>query len=323
MALLLKGEDLRILFEDPSSMDSLLEIITEAFRSHQKGEGINHPDFQLPLEDRKRTLRFLSATVPGCGVGVRSFPLFSGARDASFILLYDGDSGRLQSLVAGAELNVWRTGAPAGVACRYLARAGAKSVGLLGSGRQARGQLLAIRRALPALHRVRVFSPTEEHRNRFAQEMSSWLRIDVEPVESAQAAVEGADIVDVATNSRSPVLDPGWISPGTLIITIASGQVPPELVLRSRVIVAWLKEVLEGRPPREPYAAMIASGEWSADKIAGELGAVITEQVTGRQNDIEVVLFEMPGVPLWDVAAASWAYQWALETKAGETFSLT
>ncbi len=323
MALLLKESDLRPLFDDPSSMDILLDIITGAFRSYQKEEGLNHPDLRLMLEDRRRTLRFLSATVPGCGVGVRVFPLFSGAQDASFILLFDGESGRLLALVSGGELNIWRTGAPAGVACRTLARANAKLVGLLGSGRQARGQLLAIRRALPSLDRVRVFSPTGEHRARFARQMSSWLQIEVEPVESARAAVEGADIIDVATSSRNPVLEPEWISPGALVISIASGQIPPELVRRSRVMVSWRKEVLEGKPAREPYTAMITSGEWSADKIAGELGEVILGKVSGRQNENEVVLFEMVGVPVWDAATASWAYRWAQKTKAGSNFSLS
>ncbi len=304
-------------------MDRLLEVITEAFHSQQKAEGINHSDLRLSLKDRKRNLRVLAATMPEYGVGVRIIPLFSGAQDANFILLFDAENGHLLALVPGRELNVWRTGAPAGVACRYLARAKGKELGLLGSGRQARGQLLAIRRALPSLHRVRVFSPTEEHRNSFASRMSSWLDMDVEPVENARAAVEGADIIDVATNCRSPVLEPHWVSPGALIISMASGQIPVELVSSSRVIVSWKKEVLEGKPAREPYTTMIASGTWSADQIAGELGDVILEKVAARQDANEVVIFELVGVPLWDAAAASWAYQWAQEKKMGYTFSLS
>ncbi len=298
-------------------------MVTEAFHSQQRAEGINHSDLRLSLKDRKRDLRVLSATLPKYGVGLRLFPLFRGAHDANFILLFDAESGHWLALVPGGELNVWRTGAPAGVACRYLARDNGRQLGLLGSGRQARGQLLAIRRALPSLRRVRVFSPTEEHRTRFASQMSSWLEVDVEPVESARAAVEGADIIDVATNCRNPVLEPHWVSPGALIISIASGQIPVELVSSSRVIVSWKKEVLEGRPAREPYAAMIASGTWSEDQIAGELGDVILESVAARRDANEVVLFELVGVPLWDTAAASWAYQWAQEKKIGYTFSLS
>ena len=157
MALLLNENDLRPLFDEPSSMDGLLEMITEAFRSQQEGDGVNHPDLRLSLKDRKRNFRILSATAPEAGVGVRLFPLFSGAKDANFILLFDNDQGHFLALVPGGELNVWRTGAPAGVACQHLTPGNGKELGLLGSGRQAKGQLLAIRRSLPSLQRVRVY----------------------------------------------------------------------------------------------------------------------------------------------------------------------
>ena len=304
-------------------MDSLIEMITEAFHSQQKAEGVNHSDLRLSLKDRKRNFRVLSATMPEYGVGVRLIPLFSEAKDANFILLFDAENGHLLALIPGGELSAWRTGAPAGVACQYLAGDNGKQLGLLGSGRQARGQLLAIHRALPSLRRVRVFSPTEEHRNRFASQMSSWLDMDVEAVESARAAVEGADIIDVATNCRTPVLEPHWVSPGALVISIASGQIPVELVSSSRVIVSWKKEVLEGKPAREPYTAMIASGTWSADQIAGELGDVIFEKLAARRDVSEVVLFELVGVPLWDATAASWAYRWAQEKQIGSAFSFS
>ncbi len=68
---------------------------------------------------------------------------------------------------------------------------------------------------------------------------------------------------------------------------------------------------------------MIASGSWSEDQIAGELGDVILESVAARRDANEVVLFELVGVPLWDTAAAAWAYQWAREKKVGNTFSLS
>jgi len=322
MALMLKENDLRPLFENPASMDGLLDVVTDALRSHQRAQATIHADLRIPVAEGKRTLRFVAATVPGCGLGVRAFPLYSGARDAVFILLFDDQSGHLLALVAGQDLNVWRTGAPAGVACRYLARPGAAQVGLLGSGRQARGQILAIRRALPSLQKVRVYSPTEEHRSGFARRMEEWLQIEVEPVRSARAAVEGADIVDVATSCRSPVLEAPWVSPGALIITIASGQIPPEVVKTSRVFASWKKEMLEGKPPREPYNSMIDAGEWSADKIAGELGEVILGRVAARERDGEVVLFEMPGMPLWDTAAVAWAYRWAVQNNAGTEFTL-
>ena len=173
MALILSEKDLEPMYSDPSSIDSLLEMIEDSLRAHNSSKLPAQARFQIPLVGPKREFRVMTANVPGAGGGIRVNALFRGARDAQFNLLFDGKSGDLLALVAGRELNVWRTGAPAGVASRVLAQPGAKLLGLLGSGRQAKGQLLAIRRALPSLERVRVFSPTKENRTRFAKEMGT------------------------------------------------------------------------------------------------------------------------------------------------------
>jgi alanine dehydrogenase len=321
MALVISGKDLEQLFSQPASMDLLLEVMSQTLRAQSRGEITSQGGFPLPLGDGKRNFRVLTAALPNTGAVLRIYPLFAGARDAHCNLLFDGQTGDLLALIAGGELNVWRTGAPAGIACRLLARRDAKVLGLLGSGRQAKGQLLAIRRAAPSLDKVRVFSPNEEHRKHFARRMSSWLGIEVEAVNHARAAVDGADVVDIATNSRAPVLESEWISAGALVISIASGQLPRELVTRSRVFVSSKEELLNFRPPREPYTAMLATAIWSADR-SSELGGVVLGKQPGRQNESEVILFELLGMPAWDAAASAWAYHWALDHKAGTPFSL-
>ncbi len=322
MALILSGKDLEPLFTDPASMDSLRETIEEVLRAHQRGEITCQGGFPLPMADGKRNLRIVTASLPSAGELLRIVPQFRGAKDSHLNLLFDAQSGDLLAVMAGGELSVWRTGTPAGIACRYLAPSGAKVLGLLGSGPQARGQILAVRRAVPSLQKVRVFSPTEEHRSSFAKKMGPWLGVEVEPVDNPRAAVEGGHIVSLATSSRATVIESDWISSGTLVISITSGQLPKELVARSRVIASGKEEVLESQPPREPYASMIASGSWSGEKIAGELGEVILGKVTGRQNEIDVIVFESIGMPAWDAATAAWAYRWALNHKAGTPFSL-
>jgi alanine dehydrogenase len=322
MALVLSGKDLEPLFADPPSMDGLVAVIEETLRAHQRGEIAAQRGFPLPMPDGKRNLRVITASLPAAGPVVRIHPQFPAANESHVILLFDAQSGELMAIVAGRELNVWRTGAPAGIASRYLARPGAEHLGLLGTGRQARGQLLAIRRAVPSLKRTRVFSPTEEHRVAFAEKMGRWLGVEVEAVANPRAALEGADIVGLATSSRACVLDSDWVRPGALVISITSGQVPEGLVACARVIVSWREEVLHGNPPRQPYASMIASGSWSGDRIAGELGEVILGRVAGYRDENEITLFELVGMPAWDSAASAWVYRWARERGVGKAFSL-
>jgi alanine dehydrogenase len=321
MALLISGTDLKELFGKPSSMDFLMEVISETFRAHSRGEIASQGGFSLPLVDGKKNFRVLTATVPNAGTVLRTYPLFAGTKDAHLNLLLDGQTGDLLAVIAGAELNVWRTGAPAGIACRLLARPEAKVLALLGSGRQAKGQILAIRHALPSLETVRVFSPNEERRKRFAREMSAWLGIEVAAVDDARAAVDRAEVIDLATNSRVPVIESDCIPSGTLVISIGSGQLPPELVARARVFVSSRDELLSFRPPRQPYSAMMGAGRWSA-ATAVELGEVLLGKQAGRQDEKEVILFELLGMAAWDAAASSWAYHWALDHRAGTPFSL-
>src|SRR5262245_4230125 len=322
MPILLGEKDLALLFRTPSAMDDLLVCIEDSLRAFNNGRVAGQVRIETSLTDASKKYRIMTSAVPQAGQGMRISALFRGAKDSYFIVLFDDQRGDLLALVAGSSLNVWRTGAPAGVASRYLAPLGATELGLIGSGRQARGQLLALRRALPSLERVKVFSPTEAHRRQFAKEMSEWLQVKVEPVDNAKAAVENMPLVSLATSSRSTVIEPQWIGDGALVVSITSGQLPRETIKHSRVIVSWKEEVLGGEAPRQPYATMIADGSWSAQAIAGELGDVILGNIPAREKENETVVFESVGMALWDTAATAWAYRWAVVNNIGIKFSL-
>jgi len=322
MPIILSETDLMPLLKTPARMDELLPLIEDSMRAQSSGAVGGQARVETSLLDDKKKYRIMTSAVPKAGQGMRVSALFRGARDAYFILLFDGERGDLLGLVAGRELNVWRTGAPGGVACKYLAPSGADQLGLIGSGRQARGQIVAIARAVPSLRKVKIFSSTKEHRDAFAREMTTRLGVEVEAVDSARAAVENMPIVSLATSLRSPVIEPQWIKPGALIVSITSGQLPRETVTNSRMIVSWKDEVLGGEAPRQPYSSMITDGTWSAEKIAGELGDVILGNVSARLKESETVLFESVGMPIWDTVTTAWAYRWAVANGVGVKFSL-
>src|SRR5262249_31232211 len=135
--------------------------------------------------------------------------------------LFDGKSGELLCLMRADFLGQVRTGAASAVATRSMARADAQTVGVFGSGKQARTQLLAVAKGRP-LTKVSGFSPSEEHRRRFADAMERELGIPVEPVAQPQFAATNQDIVITATTSREPVLHGDWLTPGTHLNVIGS-----------------------------------------------------------------------------------------------------
>lgn len=146
-----------------------------------------------------------------------------------FILLFSSATGEPLALINDGILQRMRVGGSAGIAVEHLANPGPNSVGMLGSGNMARSHLEAIALARE-LTNVRVFSPTRANREAFAAEMAANLGIDVESVDSPEAAVGERDIVVTATNSMVPTLQPEWISPGSLVLFVTRREVSTELV---------------------------------------------------------------------------------------------
>jgi ornithine cyclodeaminase/alanine dehydrogenase-like protein (mu-crystallin family) len=324
MPLLLQRKELRPLVADPEFMATAIGVFEEVFREYQRGQVCSYPYNILPLNQDGESVNVVSAASPTTGPAVRVSPGFGGNHhrvDSRVVVLLDPDTGQLQALIGDNDLNVVRTGAPVGIACRYLAPPGARTAALLGSGRQAPGQVLALHAALPALERVRVYSPTREHRERFVAAIRERVGIAVEAVEEPRQAVEGADVIALAANSAQPVLDTAWVRPGALLVSIAHRQVPPDLVVQARVFTIAPARIVEER--REPYSTLIAAGRWSLDRIAGELGEVMLGRVPAREHPDEVVLCELPGLPIGDAAIGRLAYNWAVAHGVGTPFHVS
>jgi ornithine cyclodeaminase/alanine dehydrogenase-like protein (mu-crystallin family) len=236
------------------------------------------------------------------GEGVLSgMRVFGNPPHTRAFLLFDGTSRALLALMDYGVLNSMRVGATAGVAARYLAPTGAQTVGLLGSGWQASPQLCALRAALPGLQRIRVFSPTREHREAFAHAMGELLEIEVMAVASAEEAIRGADVVDLCApghhDAREPLFAADWVRPGALVISMAANQYPPDL---NGSVVVDIPET-EATVP---------------------LGAVIARELQPRLHPDDTLIYRLEGGTVQDLFVASWGYRWATARGRGVEFSL-
>lgn len=239
------------------------------------------------------------------------------------VLLHDPHSGALLAIMDGAPITGLRTAAGSAVATKYLARPEAASVGILGSGVQAESHLVAMCAVRPVTE-ARVYSRNQQHREAFAARMSERLGFAVRPVGTAQAAVEGADIVITATTAREPIVSGEWFAAGAHINCVGSGipdrrELDEKTVLRSLVVVDTHEAALaEAGDLLIPMAQGLITTAW----IQAELGEIITGQKPGRSNDQELTLFKSVGVALQDVAAAAWAYRRARGLGLGQTVDL-
>ena len=121
-------------------------------------------------------------------------------RHSGIVLLFSTETGELLAIIPDNSISRIRVGCTYAIGSKYLARPDASSLGMLGSGRHARGVLHAHTR-VRALKKVKVYSPTREHREAFAQQMREELKLEVKPVDTLREAIRGVDIVTVVTNA--------------------------------------------------------------------------------------------------------------------------
>jgi alanine dehydrogenase len=322
--IIVSENDIMPLLTDPAAMDGVIDAVEKSTLAEYAGRVRSVDMTDRTLKEPSNFLQIHLATDDDFVTGFQVFGATPGQprTNSRFVVLLDAESRQFMGIVPYEGLSPLRVGASAGVAARYLAPKDARSVAIIGSSKQARRQLHAIVRAVPSLKDARVYSPTPEHREAFAAEMSGFLGIDVRAVESAEAAVRDADIVDSSTNTKTPVLDWDWIKPGALVMQIGGDQLPAE-VLQQRIFVPTWDSTEDEATGREPFGSAIRAGKLKREDIAGELGQAILGEVPAREHDDQTVVFDVGRINIWAVAVTHWAYEWARQREIGTPVTLS
>ena len=300
-------------------MNECIEALDRAFAHAGAGVVDNKPRSRIRMPGG--FFHFMAAADGGQGVfGYKAYPSFAGPGGAKMIvMLYDYQSGELLACMEAGRMGQIRTGAASGLATRYMARCAASTVAVIGSGFQARTQLEAVC-AVREIKQTRVFSRRQERREDFAKRSSERLGVDVQPVESAQECVEGADIVIAITSAREPVVLGDWLAPGAHINAAGGNhwlrrEIDETAVLRSELIV--VDDLEQARIECGDLMWLEARGTFRWD-MAHELQDVVAGRVPGRLSQEGVTLFESMGVALEDIAAAELVYRKAKEQGIGQ-----
>ena len=300
-----------------------VDAVREGYR--QVGEGAPaEPRTALTARDPPGLLTTYVAVLPETGaMGGYTYAAGFGARDAFFVTpLFDAATGEPLAVLDGAYLNPFKTGAVGAVGLDALAREDADHLALLGTGRQARGQLVCAA-TVRDWATVSVYSPTREHREAFAAAFHERLDATVSAVASPAAAVEDADAVVTATDASEPVFDGDRLPDGAHVT--AMGQYHPERRELDDATVARSTYVpdLRARVTRDAGAFIHAleSGAVTEDHVHAELGEVVAGAAPGRTADDEVTVFDSGGTAIETVAAAHLLYERAVERDLGTPVS--
>jgi len=293
-------------------MRDCIALMETVFKRLAAGDALNHPRRRLILPTRS-VLHYMAGS-DGKYFGAKLYSSNPKTGAHFLFLLYRAEDAQPLALLEANYLGQIRTGAATGFATRLLARPESGTVAIVGSGFQGRTQLEAVAAAL-SVRSARVWSRSEEKRSVFAQECSSLLNLPVQPADSAEQAVRGADIVITATNSGKPVIESAWVEPGTHINAVGSNQasrqeLPEDLVHRCNPIVIDSKE--QGLLESGDLLLALQAEEWNR---VVELSAIASGRFTRPPEAIS--LFKSNGLAVEDVIAAGFVYEQALKTGIG------
>jgi ornithine cyclodeaminase/alanine dehydrogenase-like protein (mu-crystallin family) len=293
-------------------MDKAIELVEAGLRHWAAGGAENHPRRRLQLGS-SAVLHYMAAVDPECGyLGAKLYTTHPRTGAHFYVLLFSADGAPLATIEANA-LGQIRTGAATGVATRHMARAEAGVVGLIGSGFQARTQLEAVCRVRP-IRETRVYSRSQQNRERFVSEVQGQVQALLRPVASAQEAVRGAAIVITATSARDPVLLGEWLEPGMHVNAVGSNharrrELDSAAVVRAGRIVA--DSVEQARMESGDLMQALGEADWD---LVVELRDVVAGKVKGREREDQITLFKSNGLALEDIAVAGWVYGQATRT---------
>ena len=234
------------------------------------------------------------------------------------VLLFSAESGELLALMNASAITAIRTAAVSAVATDLLAREDASDLAIVGAGVQARTHLKAIAE-VRSIKRCRVASRNIEHARRFAKEMGASVPFAIEPVQSVDRAIGGADVIATVTNSKEPVIKREWIAPGVHVNVVGSStpharEIDTATIASSALFVDRRESTLN---EAGDYLFAMREGAIGPEHIRAELGEILTGQKPGRTSREEITLFKSLGLAVEDLAAANYLYRKARDLNAG------
>lgn len=288
------------------TIDAAIDAVEAVFRDLATAKAQNISRHRVKTNDVM--LHLLGGAADGM-VGYKAYT--TSKQGARFhVGLFDGVSGQPLALIEADALGQIRTGAASGVATKYLARADAKTVGLFGTGKQAKTQAWAVSR-VRKLDRIRVFSRSDENRREFAAEMTPVCGCEIEPVNDPRDAVANCDIIITATASKTPVFEGSWIGTGTHLNVIGSNflnkaEVDAATIRRSDLIAVDDRE--QAKLEAGDFVAALSEGslDWAAVQ---NLGNIVAGLQPGRMDANQITLFKSLGLGAEDVAVAAVVYR--------------
>ena len=304
-------------------MKGTLKVVEEAFRQHGLKKVQMPPKLYLFFKKHNGDLRTMPAYLEEQDItGVKIVNVHPDNPKKGFptvmalVILNSTETGAPVAIMDGTYLTDMRTGAAGGIAVKYLARKNSKIVGFVGTGNQAKTQLLAISEVID-IEEVKATSTSEKSTLAFKDEMEKRIGCSITPEKSIQDVCD-CDILVTTTPSRKPIVMNEWISEGTHINAIGADapgkeELDPDILKRARIVVDDIPQASHSGEVNVPISKKLITEK----DICCEIGEVVAGRKKARTKDSDITVFDSTGLAIQDVATANLVYQTAIKRKVG------
>ncbi len=239
------------------------------------------------------------------GNPLRGLPTGSG-----MMMLFDAATGMPAALLLdNGYLTDVRTGAAGAVAADCLARHRIETVGVIGSGVQARQQIACLR-LVRSFERLVAWSIDRAGLQCYVDELRKRWGIDATAAEGPEPVVREADILITCTPSRQPIVRADWLHAGMHVTALGSdgpGKQELEAHCLARADVVVCDRLAQCARLGELQHALAAGLLDEAD-VSAELGQIVAGRARGRTDNAQITIADLTGVGFQDTAIASAAY---------------
>ncbi len=314
------------LIESVLTMEDAIEVVEEGFKAYNSGRAIVPFPVALQVPDHAGDVHIKPGYIKGYPTYTVKIAsgFYENARlnlppSHGMMLVFDSETGWPACLeVDRGMITDLRTAAAGAVAARALAKEYVEKVAVIGTGVQARLQILALAKVRKFKSLV-VWGRDWTKATRYADEMSSILGIKVVPARSVKEAVYGSDIIVTATMSTEPLVFADWVAKGAHVTAVGSDS-PEKQELDTALLGVADKIVCDSVKQCAQLGELhhaIENGAVDEKDVHGELGEVLLGAKPGRESDDEITICDLTGLAVQDVVTSQLVYERALKRNIG------
>lgn len=302
--------------------DQVIPVIEDAFTQLATKSVIMPPIMRVDVKENNGEVDVKTAYIPGKELFALkvSSGFFNnhqlGLPSANgLMMLISTVTGEPKALLLdNGYLTEVRTAAAGAVAAKYMAKEHLKTVGVIGTGAQARYQMSALK-LVRDFERIIVYGRSRENAIKFKKEMENVLQVRIEMADEPETVVRNSEIVVTTTPATEPVIQADWLHPG-LHITAMGSDAEEKQELAADVLKRADRFVCDTKAQCARLGELhhsIEQGYISDDEPVIELGEVTSGRAKGRENDKEITVCDLTGTGVQDTAIALYAYQFLIE----------